>query len=144
MTKKFRIWDGEEFYFTTDEVNIYPAGFSSDYGLFFNIKPNKRLKPNNSDYSKSRQITIQQWTGLTDSQGVEIYEGDIVFTIYPEYKIAKVFFCANSASFRLLSGNVALPMVTMRTQEKQSPKLINVFEKVIGNIFQNPELLEKC
>lgn len=86
-------------------------------------------------------LVYQQYTGLKDSTGKEIYEGDIVFTIYPEYKIAKVFFCANSASFRLLSGNVALPMVTMRTQEGQSPKLINVFEKVIGNIFETPELL---
>lgn len=122
MTKKFRVWDlvGEK-WMDVFEVNLLEH-----------------------DYLNNPEYQIQQWTGLTDSQGVEIYEGDIVSTIYPEYKTAKVFFCINSGSFRLLSGNVALPMVTMRTQGGQSPKLINVFEKVIGNIFQTPELLEKC
>lgn len=132
MTKKFRVWSKSK--------NRFLSGILiTEDGLVCHIEKYEEFSlPKNQD-----DFTIQQWTGLTDSQGVEIYEGDIVFTIYPEYKIAKVFFCANSASFRLLSGNVALPMVTMRTQEKQSPKLINVFEKVIGNIFQNPELLEK-
>ncbi len=134
MTKKFRIWD------KLAQTFIYPdKGYQGHYFIDLNGRFHNFQNGSGGD-----EYIVQQWTGLTDSQGVEIYEGDIVFTIYPEYKIAKVFFCANSASFRLLSVNVALPMVTMRTQEGQPPKLINVFEKVIGNIFQNPELLEKC
>lgn len=137
MTKKFRVWDKQDKSF-----------LSKEYLKEFKVSISWDGQTIHQDFWGGTKIIgedvfVQQWTGLTDSQGVEIYEGDIIFTIYPEYKIAKVFFCANSASFRLLSGNVALPMVTMRTQEKQSPKLINVFEKVIGNIFQNPELLEK-
>lgn len=132
MTKKFRIWDGQKF-LNEEEHSLYIS--QSGYLVHINTVGEQSLASDNNK--------VSWWTGLTDSQGVEIYEGDIVSAIYPEYKTAKVFFCVNSGSFRLLSGNVALPMVTMRTQGGQSPKLINVFEKVIGNIFQTHELLEK-
>lgn len=142
MTKKFRAWSDYHKKFVVQGAEFGLQRLFEDFSVSLMGKWQR-----NEDYEMPFRIAdykIQQWTGLTDSQGVEIYEGDIVSTIYPEYKTAKVFFCINSGSFRLLSGNVALPMVTMRTQGGQSPKLINVFEKVIGNIFQNHELLEKC
>lgn len=87
------------------------------------------------------RVIWQQFTGLKDSTGKEIYEGDIVSTVYEEYSRAEVFFCVETASWRLSSKKTALPLVTLRTQEGQYPKLTNVFEKVIGNIFETPELL---
>jgi hypothetical protein len=87
------------------------------------------------------RYVLEQFTGLLDSEGREIYEGDIVSVIYPEYQAAKVFYCPHSASFRLLSKNVALPMITMRTVEGQNAKLIPIFNEVLGNVHKNPELL---
>jgi hypothetical protein len=78
MIKKFRIWDGEKFYFTTDKIDIYPAGFSDTFGLFFGITPNERIETGPSGYSKSKKITIEQFTGVLDQKRKEIYEGDII------------------------------------------------------------------
>jgi hypothetical protein len=130
---KFRIWDGEKFYFTTDKINIYPAGFSDTFGLFFDITPNERIVTGPSGYSKRKQITIQQFTGLLDKNGREIYEGDLVECddgiggrIYGEVIYENVYgnFC--------ISFNEVLQW-TFR-------KAINL--EIIGNIFETHELLK--
>jgi uncharacterized phage protein (TIGR01671 family) len=75
--------------------------------------------------------TFGQFTGLKDKNGVEIYEGDIVETVFP-YKYAVKFF--DGAFIRL-----QLPRM------KYVSTLTKGWEKdicVIGNIYDNPELLK--
>ncbi len=131
---KFRVWDdlNKEMVFDTNLFFLKLDGtihfWSGDECLI-----NGKIWP--------PHLILEQFTGLLDSEGKEIYEGDIVSVIYPEYQAAKVFYCSHSASFRLLSKNVALPMITMRTVEGQNAKLIPIFNEVLGNIHENPELL---
>lgn len=72
---------------------------------------------------------LMQSTGLFDEYGKEIFEGDIVL-IYGE-KISKVFYSQGSFCVDILNGGTPL--------HGFSPKQL----EVIGNIYENPELLEE-
>ena len=71
-----------------------------------------------------------QFTGLLDKRGTPIYEGDIVETSLEE--IALVEYCGNAFDFTHPTENLLIYGE-------------NPFDccEIIGNIHENPELLEK-
>ena len=74
--------------------------------------------------------TIGQYTGLKDKNGKKIYEGDIVKAFYFEKEVI--------GKIEFIYGTFAL------TNSDISDNQLFIFEKleVIGNIYDNPELLE--
>ena len=79
--------------------------------------------------------TVCQYTGICDKNGKKIFEGDIVrhynHSVDTEkYEVGKVFFDSHSACFKRTSNSGAVYLGRRCTYE------------IIGNIHDNPELLE--
>ena len=108
------------------------------------VYPNPRYMPDwNLPYEMVRtdieKETIGQYTGLKDKNGKEIYEGDVVamqFQRACKRKKAVIKYIDKYAGFVLTE--------TLKEKENTSLgdyQMENV--EVIGNIYDNPELLEK-
>jgi len=122
---KFRAWD--------KEANLW-AGL--DYLQFSN---GKLYWTNNNEIAD--KVILMQFTGLTDKNGKEIYEGDIFDCIYKfdgciNHKL-EVVWHNESASFRLKNhGECHQPNVEKRVSNMER-------KEVIGNIYENPGLISR-
>lgn len=86
-------------------------------------------------------VTLMQFTGLKDSNGVEVYEGDVVeffceFTEETSNHQVK-YFCNDDYPAFDFSPSISDDMNGFSALVYQDVGTI----KVIGNIYQNPELL---
>ena len=75
------------------------------------------------------ETPVMQYTGLKDKNGKEIYEGDIVETFFENRKyVGAIEFSSQSLAYRM--------------KEMEHVWLTGRTIKVIGNIYENPELLK--
>ena len=116
MIPKFRVWILN----TKEMEEVVSINMTSDtitceieyaYGLLFITG----RKPDG---------VLMQSTGLTDKNGVEIYEGDIVSTIHGLCEVKRI-----KDSYHIVKDN-------------KSSLLSQQNVRVIGNIYENPELME--
>ena len=119
---KFRAWDKDgEKWLDEDQFYIYPSGVVDAWQGSDNIA----------------RVHLMQFTGLLDRQGKEIYEGDIIklsryWADDLQQKYAEVFYTP------LAKFDIACPMI-----KKWDFYTITKECEVIGNIYENPELLEE-
>lgn len=117
---KFRAWDlRNNKWFHQDLFIMTNAGFYPDFREF------------DDDQSLwDHEFDLMQYTGLTDKNGVEIYEGDIILRRYysPMFK-------------QNLETKMAIEWNERDTSFGLWKEKIQYVE-VIGNIYENPELLE--
>ena len=121
---KFRAWD-------TAKKIMYSAGELGKDELCLNPDGRGFVNVSSADQRFSqymRHIVPLQYTGLKDKNGKEIYEGDIIQ--FPEIIPLTVGY--EKGSF--VWGNLA-PFITIREKLEEMPG------KVIGNIYENPELI---
>jgi uncharacterized phage protein (TIGR01671 family) len=90
------------------------------------------MNPSESDWWNEEKLEIMQFTGLRDKNGKEIYEGDvIVYCQHPE--------CTGREPFHLRHA------YEVRWKTSMNRVGWNIGDNgnhiVIGNIYENPELL---
>ena len=83
--------------------------------------------------------TVGQFTGFLDIDGCKIFEGDIVKAISEMGAVGRVYYDDKKAKFRIKTGKI-------KAEPHEYISFINFSDygsyKVIGNIFDNPELLK--
>lgn len=117
---KFRAWDIE----SKRMLKIKSLHFTSKTGVFSIV-----TEP--MTFISSEHLKLMQYTGLKDVNGVEIYEGDIVKI--KDWKYGNEFL--GEISFKNGSYVVESKIATHY-------RFIDYEIQVIGNIYENPELLE--
>ena len=134
MKPKFRAWDkhGQKM-FTNDELIIWNGNvYAND---------SKKLTCNNLKGWSIDDEYLMQSTGLCDKEGTEVFEGDIIAIEVEESETpinAKIFQDNKIGvlMFHVFEDNEDVPMVELLEDN-------SVAFAVIGNIYENPELLEE-
>jgi len=127
---KFRAWDGKKMHFPiewSDKGVLYPNEYihdnypnEGDFPLLYNIGRGG--------------VEMLQWTGLIDKNGVEIYEGDIIKL----YGLPNAYFQVVFKNQYVGGWVLMLKKDEVSLGERDKNEL-----KVVGNIYENPELLDK-
>jgi uncharacterized phage protein (TIGR01671 family) len=125
---KFRIWSNRVKLF----LDIKYCTMSMD-GQYVDVCGDK--------YNTWDEVTLMQFTGLKDKNGKEIYEGDIVkMPLYGNTIISwNDFVCAFQYEYFAVGKGTATGGRMTNTIYKSDVE--KKFE-VIGNIYENPELLK--
>lgn len=163
-TLKFRAWDAKykKMHYKVSLGNNHDQKNYTAHALY--------LMPGDTDYyipesgewmhfDENSDIHIMQFTGLSDKNGTEIYEGDIVSVPYvtPDGRITdsethKSQIVFRDGSFKINSSNKSVFYEASRWCEVEKIEYISNYGEheilsditeltVIGNIHQNPDLL---
>ena len=93
-------------------------------------------------------LIVEQFTGLHDKNGKEIYTGDILQLkkLDGSVLLYKIFCVKGGFAFNTHQDDFYKPQIEIyfyeSTSDMQNSSFISTLE-IIGNIFENPELLEK-
>jgi len=129
---KFRVWDTEN----KEMLKVQELDFEDTfYGGRLSIRTDQY-----NDYFDIEDMILMQYTGLKDKKQKEIYEGDIIF-IKGETKLldikGKVEYSNILAQFIITNtGSIVNEAEPLGDYEEEDIE-------VIGNIYDNPELLEE-
>lgn len=123
---KFRIWNGQQM-----EYNIMAGFLGAFYVQGIDEKDSASMSPFNTKYHED--TPVMQFTGLTDKNGKKVYEGDIVEV--DNGPISVITTCIfETGQFGLVDNTFGN---WTRQLYHQKERLT-----IIGNIFENADLLE--
>ena len=128
---KFRSWD-EQNKIMHNEVEFIRSGTDGDDWILFKSDKQKLEDGNvlNNPYFQ-QQIKVMQYTGLKDKNGVLIFEGDVIKINVSHFNgIGEVIF--HKGCF----------MIKYNEDDLSELYGDNLYSEIIGNIYENQELLE--
>ena len=120
---KFRIWDIDERKFVVNETDRLGCGDTKKC-----MSERVDFENNSVEISADERYIFSEYTGLKDENGKEIYEGDILFESFREEYLKVVF---ENGSFRAEADGYSLDLEDY-----------DDICEVVGNIYENPELME--
>ena len=133
-TIKFRAWDKEYekmTYFDDEDYDYRPP-------FVFRLDQVFKKDSNYDDYEDFKyndvtdRVEVMQYTGLKDKNGAEIYEGDIVYIASEDEN-----------AFVLWDKKTARYIIQFKGWCADFDNFYGKDLEVIGNIYDNPNLLEK-
>lgn len=118
---KLRVWDKLNKQWATDFTLTLDGQLLCDEGRTVFIRKN---------------FELVEYTGLKDANGKEVFVGDIIKFFYLdgwEYVVAKIEYCEEYARFQMIyKGHLV----------KKIERSLLIVSEVIGNIHENPGLME--
>lgn len=136
MIQKFRAWDKKE--------NKWV-----DYPIYIDANGDVYWEHYERGLQEEGDLIVMQYTGLKDKHGVQIFEGDIIkctSKIYDnfganetgEYEetIKQVIWKEDSWGTRVINSNL-----TSKGAEKRGLVISAKYAEVIGNIYENSDLI---
>ena len=144
---KFRAWDGENMWYPNTKtvdgnftmVSFYNNPKSIKWGLY-DVKYGHRLISGEHD-------KLMQYTGLKDSEGVEIYEGDIIESTGVDIRTnkSKKYQRPAGLRYRVIWHDCRYMIKGFHKRSHKSILTSQIIYAtsfiVIGNIHENPDLL---
>lgn len=132
MKAKFRAWDKTKKVFIPDDVYaILNNNSDGSFGVMIKDWEDYR----EGEYFYDTMQELQQFTGLHDKNGKEIYEGDLVLSNGGH--LAEVIWQSNACKWML-------------QEQSEGKSYLDWFEyrysfemEVIANIYENPDLIQK-
>ena len=143
MITKYRAWNKE----SKEMYACYGFNtFDTKNKLFICNKPNSSFKNGKLQTIHAVEVfaddyVLMQYTGLKDKNGVEIYEGDVLTLKYPRDRRYTV-------TAKVIRGS-QISAMTLKFEDEFTTEEIPLYKisaehnlEVLGNIYENPELLE--
>jgi uncharacterized phage protein (TIGR01671 family) len=138
---KFRAWDGKKIIQNVAVINGFAATWriapKDSLVVDISIDGTNHQAYSDWDFLKENpSFILMQFTGLQDKNGVDIYEGDIVLCYPDEIEVRYT---------RVVESDNDRPDIGITTNGRSGlilcKKATHLIE-IIGNIHENPELLE--